>query len=131
LTLGSQTTETWDRAPSITHLYPLQQISANNKAMWTGRRVLLSGGPNQYKSLCTPICATIRGPALNPRNSLAGSYGIPKSSHHNMLKRRGRLAPCCTWVLNRRSLQHMCVSLLYPTDLCMFSTLEPRGHSYV
>jgi hypothetical protein len=57
---GSQkTTETWDRAPSLAHLYPILQISTNNTSTQTRRRVLLPGGPNQYKSLCTPICATV------------------------------------------------------------------------
>jgi hypothetical protein len=54
---------------------PPLQISANNTATRTGRRVLLSGGRNHYKSLCTPICATILGPTRNPRNLPAGGYG--------------------------------------------------------
>jgi hypothetical protein len=60
--------ETWDQAPSLAHLYPLLQISANNTTSQTGRRVLLSGDPNQYKSCVPPICATVRGPTRNLRN---------------------------------------------------------------
>jgi hypothetical protein len=45
----------------------------------TGRRVLLFGGPNQYKSWC-PLSHTIRGLACNPRNLLAGGYRTLTSS---------------------------------------------------
>jgi hypothetical protein len=44
---------------SILPLSPIcnpYKISANNKAARTGRMVLLSGGPNQYKS-CVPLFA--------------------------------------------------------------------------
>jgi hypothetical protein len=40
---------------SLAYLYPLLQISVNNITTKTGRRTLLSRGPNQYKSSCTPI----------------------------------------------------------------------------
>jgi hypothetical protein len=55
---------------SLAHLQPLLQISTNNTAARTGRRVLLSGGPSQYKSCVPPICAIVLGPARNPRNLL-------------------------------------------------------------
>jgi hypothetical protein len=44
--LGSHPTETWGQTPSLTLLYPLLEISANNTAVWTGHRVLLFEGPN-------------------------------------------------------------------------------------
>jgi hypothetical protein len=41
--------------PSLTHLYLLLQISANNTSVRTGRRVLLIGGPNHCKSCVPPF----------------------------------------------------------------------------
>jgi hypothetical protein len=56
---------------SFAYLYPLLQISVNNTTTRTGCRVLLSGGPNKYKPLCTRFCAIVQGSARNPRNLLS------------------------------------------------------------
>jgi hypothetical protein len=41
--------------PSLAYFVPLLQISTNNTTARIGRRVLLSGGPNQYKSCAPPF----------------------------------------------------------------------------
>jgi hypothetical protein len=60
--------------PTSTAYYKSVQIT---RAMRTRCMVLLSEGPNQYKSLCTPISTIVRGPARNPRNLLAEDYRTP------------------------------------------------------
>jgi hypothetical protein len=75
----THTKETWDWAPPLTYLYPSYKSVQITWATRTGHRVLLFGGPNQYKSLC-PISHTIRGPTHNPRNLLASSYRTPTAS---------------------------------------------------